>query len=189
MKKLVYLFSLLLLLGCDSLNEEPEIVICPMGGSMVDVFTVDYTTNKFLGGYTVGLPVDGQPFAMECEYRAPGDFGSVAWYDKVHKKELFSGTIVWMGSGKRTFPENISSPADFVKLDLTTAMPNLIPLCHDVFDTSVEGVDYAPIWQAIADLQNVSWVGELTLSYIYLYRPSVGLGDPKEWYWVVFLKH
>ena len=188
MKNIIYILVLFVLLGCDN-SEGPEMVICPPETSMVFALTVDYTTNEFLGGYTVDMPISQSTLKMACEYKAPGDFGSVKWYDKQSNKELFAGTIIWMGKGERTFPEKISPPASFPKLKITTAMPSMTTLSHGEFDQTDIEVDYTPVWNAIANLQCVSWISELTPAYIYLYQPSVGVGDPKDAYWVIFLKH
>lgn len=193
MKNIVYIFVLFVLLGCDN-SEGPEVIICPGETSMVFALTVDYITNEFLGGYTVDMPfpdytLSGHSLTMTCEYKAPGDFGSVKWYDKQSMKELFAGTIIWMGKGERTFPEKISPPSSFPKLDITTVMPPMTTLLHDEFVEVDEDIDYTAVWKAVSNLQCVSWMSDSTPAYIYLYAPSVGIGDPKDWYWVIFLKY
>ena len=188
MKNIIYILVLFVLFGCDN-SEGPEVVICPLETPMVFALTVDYTTNEFLGGYTVDMPVLQESLTMACEYKAPGDFGSVKWYDKQSQTELFAGTIIWMGKGERTFPEKISPPSSFPKLDIITAMPSMTTLLHDESVEVDEDIDYTTVWKAIANLQCVSWVSDSTPAYIYLYRPSVGVGDPKDWYWVIFLKY
>lgn len=186
MKRLVYLFSLLLLLSCDS-SDNPKIVVCPPdGASMVVVLTVDYTTNDFTGGYTVAMP--GNTLEMACDYKSPGDFGSVAWYNKADETQLFAGTIVWMGVGEQTFPEKTLPPTAFGKQDVAKEMPEIIPLFHDEFDVRDDDFDYTPIWKAVENLQCVNRAEVSTPVYVYLYRPSVGVGNPADWYWVIFLK-
>lgn len=188
MKNIAYFF-ILLLLGCDhNIGNKPEVVTCIENFPLVMTLTVDYTTNRFLGGYMVPLPVSSRPFRMVCRYEAPGDFGSVTWYDRSGGTELFSGTIVWAGKGKRTFPETIIPPTDFTRLATAAEMPDIIPLFHDANNRD-EDVDYAPVWQAVADLQWVSWVQASTPVYLYLYCPSVGVGNPPDWYWVAFLMY
>jgi hypothetical protein len=125
-----------------------------------------------------------------CEYHSPGDFGDVAWYDKATDTRLFAGTIIWMGKGKRTFPEKTDSPDSFTKLNFPSKTPQFIRLYHDEYDkTAYPEVDYPPVWDAIKYLQDTSWITDSTPAYIYLYRPSVGEGDPKDWYWIIFLKY
>ncbi|MDR0757139.1 MAG: hypothetical protein LBF85_04755 [Tannerella sp.] len=172
------------------MDESSDKVICPPDTSMVFTCMIDYTTNRFLGGYKLTLPHYIDSLKPVCEYRSPGDFGDVAWYDKATDTELFAGTIIWMGKGACTFPEKIDPPSSFVTLDFPSETPRFISLYHDEYDkTAYPDVDYRTIWDAVKDLQFTSWVSDSTPAYIYLYRPSVGAGDPKDWYWIVFLKY
>lgn len=200
MKKLTYLLCLALLLSCTVGDEDfgtggQENNTQEAGANLVlqpgvVVLTVDYTTNKFLGGYIIPLSTEGRTLDMACEYKSPSDFGSVRWYDKQSGKDIFSGTIVWMGTGKRTFPtdKDICQPGAFRALAISNILQIPVPLYHDQYDTYAEGVDYLNIWLKIATLECVHGVDSTTPYYIYLYRPSVGAGDSKDWYWVIFLK-
>ena len=198
--KIKHLFCLVGLLGlsaCFSLDKDsgmPEIVVCPASSNLIFAFTVDYTTSDLLGSYVVELPPGFDSLEWACKYNSPGDFGDVCWYDKGTGTELFAGTIIWMGKGKRTFPEEITPPSSSVKLEIKTEMPKFIPIYHDEYDEQnkdilYKDVDYEAIWASLEHLQNVSWLRPSDPAYIYLYRPSVGVGDPKDWYWVIFLKY
>ncbi len=183
--------SLFLLFGCDSDDKVPWVVICPSNNTMVQVLTVDYTTNKFLGGYAIELPHYLDTLELDCKYNSPVDFGDITWFEKKTETELFTGTIIWMGKGERSFPEEINNASSFVKLDKVTEMPTFYPLFHDEYskmDTNEE-FDYTPIWQSIEKLQFISWMEPSTPAYIYLYCPSVGVGDPADWYWLIFTKY
>jgi hypothetical protein len=177
------------MLGCNMDEREPEFVVCPPGYPSVFVLTVDYATHAFLGGYIVGLSGVEQRFEPVCEYQSPGDFGSIAWRDGATGTELFAGTIVWMGKGKRTFPEAIYPPDAFPRLNVVTAMPQMIRISPEAAEPGAGDVDYTSVWKALESLQCVSWIQATTPAYIYLYAPSVGAGDPADWYWVVFLKY
>ena len=187
MKKLAYLFCLIVMLSCDGSAEAPEIAICPADASAVQVLTVDYTTNEFLGGYTIQYNWTPS-FEMACDYKAPGDFGSVRWYDKASGQDLFAGTIIWMGKGERTFPEKFYEPTSFPKTNKYAAMPAISLLKYDEF-VFEHDVDFSPIWKGVEHIDAVRWVNESTPAYAYLYTPSVGVGDPRDWYWVIFLKY
>jgi hypothetical protein len=192
-KHFLFLPSILFILNCcdieDSTNKG-ELVVCPPDASMVFTYMIDYTTNRFLGGYKVTLPLYIDSLMPVCEYNSPGDSGDVTWYDKTTNTRLFAGTIIWMGKGERTFPEKIDSPGSFTKLDFSSKNPQFISLYHDDYDKIANPeVDYPPMWNAIKDLQDISWCSDSTPAYIYFYRPSVGVGDPKDWYWIVFLKY
>ena len=190
MKRLFFFFisCIFTLNSCE--NNDDLFVICPTDNSVVFAFTVDYTTNDFLGGYDIVLPHYVDSIKPVCKYKSPGDFGSVEWYDQKTDAKLFSGTIVWAGKGERTFPEKIETPESYVKLNITTQMPDFKVLYHDEFDyISQHDIDYTSAWNSIKNLQNISWITKETQAYIYLYCPSVGIGDPKDWYWVIFLKY
>lgn len=188
MKNAISFFTLFLLLSCGNSDADPGRVAYP-DSSGVLAFMVDYTTTDFLGGYMVDVPQSDSPMEMSCDYVSPSDFGSVVWRDKATDINLFSGTIVWRGKGQRTFPKDMYSPSLFRKSGSVADMPVFTHLLHDVYDVSDKEVDYASIWKSIEDLENTSWVNPETPACIYLYRPSVGEGNPQEWYWVIFLRY
>jgi len=183
MKKNLFLsfITFLCLLSCGNDKLDP----C-LSNTYVFALTVDYTTNDFLGSYVLDLPAtDSVEFT--CDYKSPSDFGEVTWFDKKTKTNLFSGTIIWMGKGERTFPEKIEKPSSYGKLEKPTPMPTLIPLYHDEYQYKDPDVDYKLIWDAVKYQQNSAWAQMSVPAYIYLYQPSVGAGDPKDWYWIIFL--
>lgn len=172
---------LFLMMSCSD-NDDPK------AGNRIFTYAIDYTTNNFLGGYQVDLPQYIDTLEMVCEYNSPGDFGDVTWFDKTTGTELFAGTIIWAGKGERTFPEKIKSPSSYEKLKTPTPMPAFIPLYHSEYHVDTE-TDYEGTWDAIKYLQEVSWLTSSSQAYIYLYQPSVGVGDPADWYWLIFLKY
>lgn len=178
-KRLFCFVALFCFMGCNTVDHENK--------KGVLVFTVDYTTNKFLGGYDVLLSQSVETIQMEYEYNMAGDFGDVTWFEKTTGTKLFSGTIVWMGTGKQTFPEEVSPSSSFEKLSEPAAMPSFTPLSHS--PNNAETIDYEKIWEPIKYLQKASWVTSETKGYVYLYMPSVGEGNPANWYWVVFLEN
>ncbi|MDR0698018.1 MAG: hypothetical protein LBG28_02185 [Tannerella sp.] len=189
-KHFLFSIGILFILNCCDMDEASNKVVCPNDASMVFTYMIDYTTNRFLGGYKVTLPHYIDSLMPVCEYNSPGDFGDVTWYDKTTNTRLFAGTIIGMGKGERTFPEKNDSPDSYTKLDFSSKKPQFISLYHDKYDNMANPeVDYLPIWNAIKDLQDTSWSTDSTPAYIYLYRPSVGVGDPKDWYWIVFMKY
>lgn len=190
--KLVNLFLAsvcLLFIGCEA-SDEPEIVVCPIAENQILVLAVDYTTHDFKGGYVVGLPTLTSGFEMVAEYNSPGDFGDITWYEKSTETKLFAGTIIWMGKGEQTFPEEMISPTSFAKVDNAVEMPALIFLSPSEYIKEDPETDYKPIWEAVSNLQFISWLPDSKEPvYIYLYQPSVGVGDPADWYWLIFMKY
>lgn len=173
---------LFFMMSCSN-NDEPK------AGNRIFTYAIDYTTNKFLGGYKVVLPQHIDSLEIVCDYKAPGDFGSVALFEKTTGTELFAGTIIWMGKGKRTFPEQIKPPSLYTKLKIPSPMPDFRTPNHNKDQAYDTGIDYKDIWNAIKYLQEVNWLTSSSQAYIYLYQPSVGVGDPADWYWLIFLKY
>jgi len=193
--KLKYLFLASLFFfftGCDSSFDE-SVTVCPGPTQKVFTFAVDYTTNNFLGGYYIDLPTNFDGFELEAAYNSPGDFGDISLYEKSTKKKLFSGSIVWMGKGEQTFPDKMMPAKSFKRLDHITKMPDITLLSPDGSIDKNPEIDYKPIWKAVESLQSVSWLPypseQPQPAYIYLYQPSVGVGDPGDWYWLIFLKY
>lgn len=190
MKTKIFFYAMVLFsaISCSNNDDLAVPIICPGDETCIFTFAVDYTTNKFLGGYQVILPQPVDTLEMMCEYNSPGDFGDVAWFEKTTGTKLFSGTIIWAGKGERTFPEQITPPSSYLKLEKPSPTPEFIPLYHYEEHPGF-GTDYKNMWGAIKNLQQVSWLTSSSQAYVYLYQPSVGAGNPADWYWLIFLKY
>ncbi len=194
MKKSLFLwmtlFSLWGITACD-MNEEDNVgpIVCPGAENTVMLFTVDYTTNTFLRGYSVEIFNDIDSLVLVGDYKAPGDFGSIAWETAIGDR-LFFGTIIWMGKGEQTYPEGSGYPETaYSKNYKLQPQPQWAVLSADGED-KVESPDFDAIWPAISQFDMVQQGINNNPSnplYIYLYQPSVGVGDPKDWYWVIFM--
>ena len=183
----LYFAFLLCLFGCED-ETDGRIIVCPTA-DVVFTLAVDYTTNDFLGGYEVALPQRIDSLQLTCDYNSPSDFGDVTWSDMTTDTKLFAGTIIWMGKGVQTFPEKTEAPASYTKIENPTNQPQFIPIYHENYQSNDIDTDYRTIWKAVESLQVVSWLSPSTPAYIYLYQPSVGAGDPADWYWIIFLKY
>ncbi|MDR2909909.1 MAG: hypothetical protein LBV47_00875 [Bacteroidales bacterium] len=154
----------------------------------VVVLAVDYTTNAFLGGYTIPVEKGDAPFELSMDYVSPGDFGSVTFYDEASGTKLFAGDIIWMGCGKMTYPEAMLAPGGFAYAKKAAGMPRLT---HYGGDWNYEGSGLTAVSNAISRLEVVGQALENApdaLVYAYLYARSVGMGNPAEWYWLVFIR-
>lgn len=190
----IFLFAICLT-GCN--KDEDWVCVLPSPSEVISVLQVDYTTNNFTGGYHIEmpLPIEKYDFELIPEYESPVDFGSITWYEKRHDVKLFSGTIIWMGKGERTFPEKILKASDFYFTPKpTTVKPQLIFLTNDgsPVEEWIPEIDTDAIWKSIASIgyvdQALQTHPEVPI-YLYLYQPSVGIGDPKDWYWLVFVRN
>jgi hypothetical protein len=159
----------------------------------VAVLAVDFTTNAFLGGYTLPVAGGAEAFELAAEYTAPGDFGSVAIREKGSGTLLFAGGIVWMGSGRMTYPETMHAPGSFASATGREGdLPPLTLFDYSGGDAPLAGkTDLATVMEAVGGLQAVRRaVASAPDAPVYatLYARSVGAGDPTEWYWLIFVR-
>ncbi|MCL1943077.1 MAG: hypothetical protein FWF54_05960, partial [Candidatus Azobacteroides sp.] len=151
---------------------------------------IDYTTNKFKGGQEFEFSENSETFTITNEYKSPGDFGHLKLYYEEINEQLFFGTIIWMGLGKMIFPQNLLAADQFRVVD---AADYVTPAngFENVFNLGNQVFDYGPVWGAVQSLvkareylrSNPEQVVKL-----FLYTPSVGEGNPEDWYWIIYLK-
>lgn len=128
--------------------------------------------------------VDSLP--IHIDFQSPGDFGGVDLTWVQGQKLLFSGSIIWMGMGERTFPQNLNS-------SLLTHSGNAAPMPDSsafqilghVPGHTDPSTDLNLIWSGINTLDLVQNRRDDLPMAIYRYTPDVGIGDPANWeYWV-----
>lgn len=153
---------------------------------------VDYLTKTFEGGYEYSFDNAPESFTITKDYRSPGDFGYIKLYYSEINEMLFYGTIVWMGCGKMYFP-NYLYPAE--NYDRVETADIVLPI--NGFENIMNEFQYeeAPDYELIySSVQGLVKAREYLRSNpqqqvkIFLYAPSVGVGDPADWDWILFLK-
>mgnify|MGYP000969595327 CR=1 FL=1 len=178
-------------------SENPEIPSNPDGGdNKVLMLKVDLLTHAFEGGKVFTFEA-ADTFTIAAEYMAPADFGSIKLKYNELDAAFFDGEIHWMGLGQMTYPENLDPATSFAVLDYAVEMPE-ISAFHTVEyieGNEGEGIvapDHQSIWYSINHLQLVKDFRESNPQakvQLFLYTPSVGIGDPAEWDWFVILKN
>jgi hypothetical protein len=169
---------------------EPEAVEGSDSDNQILLLKVDYTTNTFEGGKELFFTQPAETFTITSEYKEPGDFGSIKLFYSEIDEPLFYGTIIWMGCGKILYPENWLPVVDFAR---TITEDYVFPAngFENVFNSYGNTLDHRIVWGAV---QNVIKAREYLQSNpnqkvkLFFYQPSVGMGDPKDWKWIVFLK-
>ena len=119
MKKSLLLFALgALTFSCSGdstttpVNEENKVLL----------LKVDLLTNVFEGGKELVFP-DNENFTISSDYNPPGDFGDITLnYDEVGMP-IFAGTIIWMGTGEITYPEQMDVVEGFAVNQAPVQMP------------------------------------------------------------------
>jgi hypothetical protein len=198
MKNKILLFSAFLLLGAcaddDSTtvdNPQNEIVT----GNKVLLLKVDLTNSTFEGGKELSFE-DHDAFTISPVYNVPGDFGDITLKYAELDQPIFAGTIHWMGLGEMTYPEALTGAEEFEATDVAVPMPAQSDFEIVEYDGLqpyfIETLDYNAIWNAIDNLQIVSDYRATNPDAkvrLFLYSPSVGVGNPLEWDWYVIFKN
>lgn len=185
---LLFLAILSLFSSCketQSVLEEP-----PTTTDKVLMLKVDYLTQAFEGGTEIAFPSSPSTFTVSQEYLTPGDFGSIKLYYKEVNQLLFSGTIIWMGKGEMSFPQNLT-PANKFKRVLTDDVASPEAGFENVFNPDNKDYDYNAIWMKVQNLTKVRAYLNANPNAsvkLFLYTPSVGVGDPADWDWFIFIK-
>ena len=190
MKKIILpLIMISFLISCKK-NQEPK---TENTTNKVVLLKVDFLTNVFEGGKELNFSPSCS-FTISSTYQEPGDFGSVQLFYSELNEMLFDGTIIWMGTGQIAYPI-IDPPSSFSTTSNSIHIPNsslFEKVMYDQYAYYPETISYSDIWNAISNLEiveayrNSNPNGKVNL---FLYTPSVGVGDPAEWDWFVILNN
>ena len=171
-------------------EENPEANI----ENKVLLLKVDYETNAFEGGVELVFP-EADTFTISADYNAPGDFGDITLNYEEVGQPLFMGSIIWMGTGFMVYPCAMNMPDEFVSLVSPVPMPAIDQfekVMYDEFAYYPDPINYAAVWDAIDNLVQVQAYRQSNPNAkvnLFLYTPSVGVGNPAEWDWYVILKN
>jgi hypothetical protein len=157
---------------------------------------VDYLTYKYLGYTTFNIrdKISGDTIPFFSVYRAPTDFG----YQKLYYRTvdsanmLFHGDIIWMGCGMMQYPQ----PSSFVtgpSNNLNLPYPGQSRISHyngTRHTTVTDETNLRNIWNTISIQSEFQYFYSRTTKKVavYLYTPSVGCGNPADWYYLVFVE-
>jgi hypothetical protein len=166
--------------------------LAPPVPNTVLLLKVDYLTHTFEGGKEFTFPNQTNTFTIQTQYQAPSDFGGIKLYYQELNQQLFNGSIHWMGTGSILFPSDFQPAGAFAVVQ--TLVPVAFPTSgfQNVFNPDNTVYNYQDVWSSIAYLQKTGdygyWQTNTIAPKIFLYTPSVGIGDPATWKWIVILK-
>ena len=119
-------------------------------------------------------------------YNAPGDFGALKLYYN-NELNIFDGTIIWMGLGEISVPEYFTPSNELSTINTSITFPKLDQF-NTIFYQLKDPIPYSQIWGAIDNLEVVaSYINSTPEIKIFLYTPSVGVGNPYDWDWFVIM--
>lgn len=183
MKKILLLLLSIFILSCPKDNEDETGV-----HNSILLLRIDYITYQFEGGYEQSIngrieSSDTIPIAVN--YKSPGDFGNISLYYQPTNDLLFDGSIIWMGTGTIKYPETFKSSDSYPLLDNPISRPD------DSKFKCIFGVpptDYSLIWNSISRLRIISdYLKSNKKISLFLYTPSVGVGNPNDWDWIIIM--
>ena len=188
-KILTITIFILTLISCSKDND--DIITPSTNQNNVLVLKVDYNTNTFEGGKELSFSSTISNMTVINQYVPPSDFGSIKLIYQELNETLFDGTIVWNGLGQMNFPQNLLNANQFDRV-LTADYVSPNSGFENVFNPNNATYNYNSIW---ASIQSLVKVRQYLISNpnatvkIFLYTPSVGIGNPAEWDWIVILKN
>ena len=188
--KTILLVSIIVTFFSCSTDENKKDISNPIQNKVL-LLKVDYQTNIFEGGKELQFDSYQQNMTLVNEYIAPGDFGNLKITYQELNATIFDGTIIWMGLGEMNFPNNLLSPNQF---EVTLSNDYVLPQSgfENIFNLDNIDYDYQNIWSSV---QNRVKVREYLTSNptatvkVFLYTPSVGVGNPADWDWIFILKN
>lgn len=194
MKKIISLLSLFILLtscSTDLLNQANGTDLANQSGNnKVLLLKVDYTTNTFEGGKELTFDSNTTTFSTNYQYVTPADFGSIKIFYTELNTQLFYGDIIWMGTGEIHFPTDFQPASSFEFVNTFAAID--LPSVENIFNPNNEIFDYTnPLNQVIYLSKVIEYRASNpnASAKIFLYQPSVGIGDPATWKWIIIFKN
>ena len=155
------------------------------------VLKVDYNTNQFEGGKELTFADTASNMSITNQYVAPGDFGSIKLKYQELNEILFDGTIVWAGLGQVNYPQNLLNANQFDRV-MTTDYVTPVSGFENVYNPDNTVYNYNAIWTSVQGLVKVRqylYSNPNATVKIFLYTPSVGVGNPADWDWYIFMKN
>lgn len=207
--KIIFLIStVLVLLGCSSDQDtalqnpsqsgqnrqsQNSHLALPYANKIV-LLKVDFVSHTFESGKEMVFK-NAQNFTIASDYQSPGDFGGVSLKYAELNATFFEGTIHWMGLGQMEYPQQLDGVDAFQTIGNPVPMPDaalLSTVAYTEFAYYPDPVPYNEIWDAIKNLQVVAQYRSSnpgSTVNVFLYTPSVGIGNPEEWDYFVILKN
>lgn len=153
---------------------------------------VDYLTFRYKGFYALNVTNklnSGNEIPFLSQYQSPGDFGYIKLFYRNTNNLLMDGTIIWAGCGELNFPDNFRAG-----LPMDNGLPypgqNRIAFINDGghYETVTDERELQYIWQSVSRQKEFQhYYGNSSKKVaVYLYTPSVGVGNPADAYYLVF---
>ena len=191
MKKALFIFFIFVSLFSSCSEETTPVNNTTNEPNKVLLLKVDYLTNTFQGGKETTYTENSNTFTISHQSVPAADFGNIKLKYNEINQILFDGDIIWMGLGQIHYPQNMLAANQFgavLTADVVFPTTNFNP----ILSQPNLGNNYNQVWMAV---QNLVKVRQYLISnptgvvYLYLYTPSVGVGNPADWKWIILMKN
>ncbi len=126
-------------------------------------------------------------FAIFEKY--PGDFGGFAVLHRCSGSVLYSGSIVWMGTGEQIYPEKPINPGELSHQNTPLLFSENVDVVIGPYALNVREETGITAWMSVQDLNIVQELAQSPYEVlVYLYPRTVGMFDPATAKWVVFVQ-
>jgi len=192
--KKIITFNLSLLISL-SISAQTDTLVKP-GYSTIVTLVVDYQTYAFEGGnisYYSNIECNPDTLVLYHVREPSNDFGSITFTLSPSTDTIFYATIVWDGLGKISHPESFNNQYPFVYSGTSISKPSGINYYNEngypLQDTDLMArADSA--WESIDSLVIANLFSVYNFKAgIYFYPPAIGIFDPEEAKWIIFLYH
>ena len=191
MKKSLFILFIFLTIFSSCSEENAPVEATSNEPNKVLLLKVDYLTNTFQGGKETIYSENSNTFTISHQIVAPVDFGNIKLkFDEINQI-IFDGDIIWMGLGQIHYPQNMLAANQFdAVLTADVVFPNTS--FNHILPQPNLGNNYNQVWMAV---QNLVKVRQYLISnptgvvHLYLYTPSVGVGNPADWKWIILMKN
>ena len=153
---------------------------------------VDYLTFRYKGFYALNVTNKlntGNEIPFVADYRSPGDFGYIKLYYRNTNNLLMDGTIIWSGCGELNFPESFRAGQRLSNVLPYPGQSRIAFINEEGHYTTVsDDTELQRIWHTLSRQKEFRhYFGRTSKKIaVYLYTPSVGVGNPADAYYLVF---
>lgn len=153
---------------------------------------VDYLTFRYKGFYALNVTDklnSGREIPFVANYQSPGDFGYIKLFYRNTNNLLMDGTIIWSGCGELNFPESFRAGQRLSNVLPYPGQSRIAFINEEGHYTTVsDDTELQRIWHTLSRQKEFRhYFGRTSKKIaVYLYTPSVGVGNPADAYYLVF---
>jgi len=191
MKKALFIFFIFVSLFSSCSEENAPAENNTNEPNKVLLLKVDYLTNTFQGGKETTYTENSNSFTISHQSVPAVDFGNIKLKYNEINQILFDGDIIWMGLGQIHYPQNMLAANQF-EIVLTDDIIFPTTNFNHILPEPNLSNNYDQVWMAVQNLVKVRqylYSNPNASVKLFLYTPSVGIGNPAEWDWIIFMKN